>query len=78
MIAVNWSDEDGLHEGYVLPEFGDDVRGRGRGIWSGSVPADHVIVGVDDDEDAREPGAPPPGALHEPPGSRGRWLASDV
>lgn len=51
MTAVSWSDEDGLHEGYVLPEFGDGVRGRG--IWSGAVPTDHVIVDV---EYAGEPG----------------------
>lgn len=51
MTTMSWSDEDGLHEGYVLPEFGDGVLGRG--IWSGSVPADHVIVDV---EYADEPG----------------------
>lgn len=54
LTIVSWSDEDGLHEGYVLPEFGDGVRGRG--IWSGSVPADHVIVEV---EYAGEPGTTP-------------------
>lgn len=50
--GMSWENDDGTHEGYVLPEFIDGVRGRG--IWSGSVPVDHVIVDV---EYVGEPGA---------------------
>lgn len=48
---MSWADEDGVHEGYVVPEFLDGIRGQG--IWSGSVPPDHVIV---DMEYVGEPG----------------------
>ena len=49
---MSWVDDDGVHEGYVLPEFMDGVRGSGT--WSGSVPDDHVIIDV---EYVGEPGA---------------------
>lgn len=42
---MGWETEDGAHEGYVLPEFADGVRGKG--IWTGKVPADHVVVDVE-------------------------------
>lgn len=49
---MSWADDDGVHEGYVLPEFIDGRRGNGT--WSGSVPDDHVILDV---EYVGEPGA---------------------
>lgn len=42
---MSWSNDEGTHEGYALPEFSDGVRGCG--VWSGSVPLDHVIVAVE-------------------------------
>jgi len=42
---MSWDSDDGIHEGYVLPEFIDGVRGRG--IWTGKVPRDHVVVDVE-------------------------------
>ncbi|MGL5825825.1 MAG: hypothetical protein ACRCYU_13605 [Nocardioides sp.] len=42
---MSWANENGTHEGYVLPEFTDGVRGTGT--WAGSVPVDHVIVDVE-------------------------------
>ena len=42
---MGWITDDGLHEGYVVPEFRDGQRGRG--ITGGGVPLEEVIVEVD-------------------------------
>jgi len=49
---VGWLTEDGRHEGYLAPMFGDGQRGRG--ITGGSVPHDEVVVG---DQGQREDGS---------------------
>lgn len=41
---MSWPTDDGAHEGYVLPEFGDGARGTGT--TGGGIPADQVIVDV--------------------------------
>lgn len=42
---MGWVTSDGLHEGYVVPEFADGVRGSGT--TGGGVPVDQVIVAMD-------------------------------
>jgi len=42
---MGWLTEDGRHEGYLTPMFGDGQRGRG--VTAGSVPDDQVVVGVE-------------------------------
>jgi len=40
---MGWLTEDGRHEGYLAPMFGDGQRGRG--ITGGTIPPDEVVVG---------------------------------
>jgi hypothetical protein len=42
---MGWITEDGLHEGYLLPEFRDGQRGEG--VIAGGVPPDEVVVEAD-------------------------------
>ncbi len=49
---MGWLTEDGRHEGYLAPMFGDGQRGRG--VTAGSVPPDEVVVGA---ETQREDGS---------------------
>jgi hypothetical protein len=42
---MSWTTDYGLHEGYLLPVFGDGQQGLA--IVDGGVPFDQVIVGVD-------------------------------
>ncbi len=41
---MGWLTEDGRHEGYLAPMFGDGQRGYG--VTTSSVPADKVVVGA--------------------------------
>ena len=45
---MSWTTDDGLHEGYLLPELGDGQQGLA--IVGGGVPLDQVIVGVEYDD----------------------------
>lgn len=36
--------EDGLHEGYLVPQFGDGQRGRG--VTGAGIPVDQVVIGA--------------------------------
>ena len=40
---MGYVSEDGLHEGYLVPQFGDGQRGRG--VTGGRIPADQVVIG---------------------------------
>lgn len=51
---MSWINDDNTHEGSVVPEFADGVRGSGTS--GGGVPADQVIVSVNYDAPY---GAPP-------------------
>lgn len=42
---MGWISDDGLHDGYLLPEFRDGQRGIG--VTGGGVPLDEVIVEAD-------------------------------
>lgn len=49
---MGWVTDDGQHEGYLVPEFADGVRGSGT--TGGGVPNDQVIVDMiwDDEPEA--------------------------
>lgn len=38
---MGWITDDGLHEGYLVPEFRDGARGRG--VIAGGVPLDQGV-----------------------------------
>ena len=40
---MGWIAEDGLHEGYLVPQFGDGQRGAG--VTGGGIPSDRVVIG---------------------------------
>lgn len=40
---MGYVSEDGLHEGYLVPQFADGQRGHG--VTGGSIPLDQVVIG---------------------------------
>lgn len=42
---MGWISEDGLHEGYLVPQFGDGQRGLG--VVGGGIPDDQIAVSHD-------------------------------